>query len=416
MKRLVLILLGLSIIGFPAAYGQCEKAKIDSASIGKPSGRVSIGFSLPFASPTPTGIGWTVLDATSQALVSIVPDSIKYYSADQYSTPTSATFQLATPVDDKHSYLVTATNAIFEGCPPGKPATVFAQLAVAQDSAKKKPSGPFTITATKGRDDSDLYLAGLLQGADGTKASYTADIKLQIQVPIKSAATGRDNKFRAGWWFVPSYDFKASTAPKSDGNSVTATAAVAHGFRLPGSFFTWDEVLPGFVVESDKQYKAINTLASLRSDVLVRTFGSGNLQLDLQPFFLLVAGENARTPLAAAYPGGVVRPGAGIHTYLNLFKSSKPGRRAFVENEYIRRLPLLAEPVFSQDKSGNLNLVSVGTNPRDYVWTKFEFDFTDYFGLTLGHDFGELPPVYTKVSNKYSIGLVIKTGLKYKPK
>ena len=123
-----------------------------------------------------------------------------------------------------------------------------------------------------------------------------------------------------------------------------------------------------------------------------------------------------KSPVSGAYAGGIARPSAGVHVYLNFFKAATPGRQAFVESEYIRRWPLRGEPLFSQDKSGNLVLNSVGTSPRDYVTTKIEFDFVDYFGITLQHDYGELPPVFTKVNNKYTIGLVLKTGLVYKPK
>jgi hypothetical protein len=76
----------------------------------------------------------------------------------------------------------------------------------------------------------------------------------------------------------------------------------------------------------------------------------------------------------------------------------------------------LGEPTFSPNQSGGLVLNSVGTNPRDYVTTKVEYDFGDYFGITVQHDYGELPPIFAKVKNKYTIGLVLKTGLVYKPK
>ena len=117
-----------------------------------------------------------------------------------------------------------------------------------------------------------------------------------------------------------------------------------------------------------------------------------------------------------AYAGGIVRPTAGLHVYLNLFKQASPGRQAFVESEYIRRWPLIGEPMFSELPSGALQLTSVGTNPRDNVNSKLEYDFGDYFGVTLQYNYGALPPVFTKVDNQYTIGFVLKTGLAYKPK
>ncbi|MGB2678059.1 MAG: hypothetical protein WAN12_13330 [Candidatus Acidiferrum sp.] len=370
---------------------------------------------MPLASPTPSGVLWTVVDANSRSIVAIRESTIEYHVPDQYSKPSTATFTLETPVDAAHTYFVTVLNLQYDNCPAGTPSSAAAKLSLGQPPEKKRLL-PFTFSATKGRDDSDLYLSGLIQGAHEAKASYTADVKAQFQVPIKNASTGANNRFRAGWWFVPSYDFKASTDPKMDGNSVTAAAAITHGLSLSNELVPWNELAPAFALESDKQYRAINSVANLRTDFLMRGFGSGQLQLYMQPFFVLVAGGNTRAPSAAAYPGAIVRPAAGLHAYVNLFKTSKPGRMAFIESEYTRRWPLLSEPVFSEDKSGVLHLVSVGTNPRDYVWTKCEFDFTDYLGLTLGYDYGELPPVYVKVDSKYSVGIVVKTGLKYKPK
>jgi hypothetical protein len=417
MKLFRMMLAFVIFMQVPSAFGQCEKANFDHVQFLLDTQHLSVAFTMGLDSSFIRGILWTVLDANSQSIIQVDSSTFAYPNPDKYSPPNSIEFQLKSAIDPTHTYFVTALNVRYFNCPPATPSTAFAKLVMVQAKGdEKKPAIPFTITATKGRDDSDLYLSGLVQGADGMKASYTADIKAQFQLPIKRAATGANNKFRGGWWFVPSFDFKASTDPKSDGNSVTIAAALTHGFKLPSKVFTWNEIAPAFALESDKQYRAINTLAHLRTDFLMRGFGSGQLQLSLQPFFLLDAGGNVRSPLAGSFPGGIVRPGAGIHVYLNLFKLTKAGRIAFVESEYIRRWPLLAEPVFTQDKSGNLIFASLGTNPRDYVWTKFEFDFTDYLGMTIGYDYGQLPPVYTTVDSKYSVGFVVKTGLKYKPK
>ena len=408
---------------FPSlCIGQCEKANIDSASIDPQSKRVSVGFNWPMETAGTANIIWTVLDGTSQKAIPI-KSSVEYH-AENNSKISSAAFNLekTDSVDVTHKYFITALNLNFGACKPKAPTTAFSELKVVGTGDKTpQPSSSvlgFTFGKAKGRDDSDLYLSGLIDGADGQKASYTADIKFQVQVPLNgnSEENAYGNRVSKGWWLVPSYDFKASTNPKSDGNSVTAALALTRGFKLPSTWVTLSEIAPAFLVESDKQYKAINNLFRLREDFVVRVVGSGMLQFYSQVFLGLETGGNARSPVAGAFPGQITRPLTGVHAYLNLFHSTKPGRIAFIESEYIRRWPLLSEPQFSQDKSGNLHLTSIGTNPRDYVWAKFEYDFTDYFGLTLGYDYGKLPPVYTKVDNKYSIGLVAKSGLKYKPK
>jgi len=130
----------------------------------------------------------------------------------------------------------------------------------------------------------------------------------------------------------------------------------------------------------------------------------------------LELGSNARAPKAGLYDGIVLRPAIGVHFYLNVFTSKDFKKTASIESDYVRRWPMYSEPNSVTDSSGKVQISSVGTNPRDYVTTKLNFDFDSYFGFTLQHDYGELPPLFTRVQNKYSVGLVFKMGLQYKPK
>src|SRR6267154_2105868 len=123
MKNCVLLTIGFIFFLAPVAFGQCEKASIDSASVDKDSGRVTVGFSQPLATSSPSGIVWTVLDASSQSVIQVDLKSITYHVPDQYSKPSSATFQLKTAVVADHAYVVTATNLLYDNCPSNKPST-----------------------------------------------------------------------------------------------------------------------------------------------------------------------------------------------------------------------------------------------------------------------------------------------------
>ena len=425
MRRFSLLLFGTLLL-VPRAVGkdQCDKAGIDNSTWDQKSGVLSVGFKVPITTPgNADNVRWSVFDQTDGKAVPIDPGSVEYgrTSTNPPTDSTSATLRIA--LDKTHKYLVSAVNLHFRQCPNSASVSAFSKVGIKPvDAAASKPSASmakaFAISAAKGRDDADLYLAGLISGAEGTKASYTADIKAQFRYLLTHASSGGEehNKFRSSLWFVPNFDLKASTDPKADGNSVTMGMAFPFGHPLNTRTFTWVDLEPAIQGESDKQFSDINTIFRFRSYFLMRVFGSGRLQLFPQPFLGLETGGNVRSPVSGAYPGGIARPSAGLHVYLNFFKSSAPGRQAFIESEYIRRWPLLSEPTFSPNQSGTLVLHSVGTNPRDYVTTKVEYDFVDYFGITVQHDYGELPPVFTKVKNKYTIGLVLKTGLVYKPK
>jgi hypothetical protein len=422
--RLFILTLVVSLLlaSSARAKDQCDKAGIDNATWDQISSVMGVSFKVPITTPgNGDHVLWSVFDQTDGKAVPIEPGSVEYSrtSSNPQGDSTSATFRIS--LDTAHKYLVSAVNLRFKQCPNSASVSVFSKIDIAK--AKATPPKPaegqvraFAISAAKGRDDSDLYLAGLINGAQGTKASYTADIKAQFRYLLSKASEEENSKFRAGIWLVPNFDFKASTDSKADANSVTIGMAFPFGHLLNSKTVTWVDLEPAIQGESDKQFRDINTIFRFRSYFLARVFGSGRLQLLPQPFLGFETGENVRSPVAGAYPGGIVRPSAGLHVYLNFFNSSKAGRQAFVESEYIRRWPLLGEPMFSENAAGNLVLNSVGTSPRDYVTTKLEYDFADYFGITLQYDYGELPPVFTKVNNQYTIGLVLKTGLVYKPK
>lgn len=399
-----------------ACYGQseiahCAKVGVGTAILNQKGTAITIRLALPVDPKSET---WALYDEIAQTVLPIGPP--KYDLPDTYSKPSSLMLSLETPIDRTHAYIVSVVNLQPVGCPVSK-----VPLTAKLDMTRQEPKS-FSLTPSQGRSDSDLYLSGLLQGAQGSKASYTADVKFQMPWVLRDASLGTGRPYQPEIDFVPMFDFTGSTNAKADGNSVTVgtlfwlilpTDPVKH----PALNAAISSLIskPGFVLESDRRFEDLNTIFSFRNYFVLRSFGT-RLQFVPLASIGLEAGNNIRAPQVNLYKRGIVRPDIGMHVYLNLYSKNYSRVLAFLESDYVRRWPVEPEPIFTQDSAGNLRLASVGTSPRDYVTTKFEFDFNKYFGITLGHTYGELPPLYTKISNQYSLGLVLKSGLKYKPK
>jgi hypothetical protein len=352
--------------------------------------------------------GWTLFDLTSNEQISILK-----VIPDQSPPPaSSATVGVSRAILRSHSYLLSATKLDFVGCTPDQIPTV--QV----DTAKPKSGGIFDVGTAQDRSSSDLYLSGMINGAKHEHASYTADVKFQVPIILKSASFGTGTSYRPEISFLPLFDFTGSTDKDSDGDSVLFGAGFRFVNPLVGS--ARNAVLTGIVarpigaLESDKHFHDINALFRLEAPFVVRPLLSSTyLNVYAQPIVGLDAGANVRAPISGVYSQSILRPVTGGHVYVKLFNSEK--RRVSIESEYTRRWLTHPEPEFSENDDGSLNLLGTNTRARDYVTTKFQWDFNDYVGLTFSHDNGKLPPTFVRVNNKYTIGLTLKMGLTYQP-
>jgi hypothetical protein len=95
------------------------------------------------------------------------------------------------------------------------------------------------------------------------------------------------------------------------------------------------------------------------------------------------------------------------------FKSFKPWNLTSIalDTNFELRLPQDPEP-FTHKVNGSA-VTFAGTNPRPHVVTTLDFMFTEYAGLSLGYEYGSLPPTFKLVNNKVSAGLVIKLKQKH---
>lgn len=374
-------------------------------------------------------LDWEVIDATGGSVFHIKTPALE-------GNLVYADLWLAAPLDPDHKYFLTVFG--LPGCDPDKPP--IKNVEMPKSLPPSSPSIPSShdpkqspasnaghgliLSPSKARTDSDIYLSGLVTGASGQKAAYTADIKTQLNYIVRQA---HDNS--PGFAILPSFDFTASTNAKQDGNSVTFGIAVRYAWTkqvAPLSALSLYTVLePGGAVQADPYFRVIEPVFRLPVYALPKVLQSGPFVGYLQPMFGIEAGESTKMPSPGDYAkvpatlpgtGSIFRPFAGGSLYINVNKKSKTGsgtKTIFsVETDYINRWPIMAEPMFSQASTGKLTLLGIGTQPRGYVTTKIERDIGSYFSIALEHDFGELPPLYTKVDNKYGISLTYKASVK----
>jgi len=364
---------------------------------------------------------WEVIDTTAGSVFHIKAPA----------TLTGADVPLSLPLDPNHKYALTAFG--LPGCDPDKPPVAMIAGVHAVGLGPSPPllpsarttAGPrFAVSPSKARTDSDLYLSGLITGATGQKAAYTADIKTQFDYVLRQA---HDNQPQLS--LLPSFDFTASTNSKQNGNSVTFGLAVRSAWAQrvgPLGALDMHTVLePGGAVQADPYFRVIEPVFRLPIYALTTPQQWGPFLIYLQPMFGTEAGESTKMPSPSDYatvpaglPGtrGIFRLFAGGTLLINVNKNSKTGsgtKTIFsLETDYINRWPMTAEPLFSQASTGKLLLLGIGTQPRGYVTTKIERDLGSYFSIALEHDYGELPPLYTKVDNKYCVSLTYKASLK----
>lgn len=271
----------------------------------------------------------------------------------------------------------------------------------------------FKKSAAKGREDSNVYLSGQIEGANGSSPQISADIKLET--PFDTSIFFQE--------LGPYFNLKASTSKAADANSMTFGLKVRHSFAFPvrlkpgtkqlaekQPFLTgiaWD-ITPGF--ESDRRFDNVNVLLGNRLIFVPRTFGNTN-RIYLQPFIGFEVGRNIKSPVKEAEDKGIARGTVGGSLYLNL--TPKADKSLSFQIDYVRRFLLLREITFTEDDDKKLVPLPIGRGPRDHLKVTLEYGFTDYLGTALSYEYGRLPPNFQLVDHKYGFGLTYKFKTKF---
>lgn len=389
-----------------------QQAGINEA-IADPSNRtISLKFDIPLtprdASAINQGSSWLISDITV-ANPALKIDAVKLEAPDRFSNFLSATLHYTADLDRSHTYILSVPSLTSNGCKPVKLAftTVVIPKPVPVGQNPPKPS-PFAEAKSTGRADSDIYIAGQLEGAKGSSAVKTVDAKIQLPIGVSFFTENQD--------FIPSFDFKASSNRKADADSLKLGAIIRSPFVTNWSWLrdvVWDTEGR---IEGNKNFKNINGIWANSLYLLPPVIGSGKAQLFVQPVIGFELGGNLRSPVKEAEGRGIARATAGASVYLNFFTGNGLVDAISLQTDYIRRWPLRGEISFTEDEDKNLIPLFIGRNPRDYVQNKVQFEMSKYFAITIGHEYGSLPPNFKLVDHKYSIGFVYKKRLLYRPK
>jgi hypothetical protein len=360
---------------------------------------------------------WLLVDTRDGMIVPIAR-----VEAGDYG-PSSVLIKPLQPLLLDHIYYLSAEKVKFDDCATPQP-----EITPVVVLTKRKTAPTGASTPSTSRDDSDFYFAPTIDGASGTKAAYTLDAKLQFRKALAAPRFGRGPDptkrapYRPGVSFIPGIDFKISSNAKEDGNSVAfqvpvEVLTIVDPAAFPGLAKVIRAVIsrPGFVAEADKKFHNVNAIFSDGEYFALRGYGSSKVQVVPEPMLGFETGSNVKAQQTGTYAGSILRANFGLRVVMTVFQPSKAKPLFSLESNYIRRLILHGEPVYAQDSKGNQILSLVGTNPRDHVDLKVTYNLTPFVGLSVGYEYGELPPVFTKVDNKYTFGITFKGQLQYKP-
>lgn len=417
--RILSITVCILVLAQVVVAQQCPKISFNRAVWHPEQNLISASLMKPIHPSQNGNAKWLLFDSTGDVPVPLQPTNIQNYGDPDRPTepppdPSSSVFvRPQQPLLINHTYYLRGQNVIPVDCNQPQAEIPFTSV---MTQRAKIPS--FATSPSTSRDDSDFYLAPTIDGATGTKASYTLDAKVQFRKGFVAPAPG----FRSpGLSFTPGIDLKISSNPKEDGNSVTFQLPLEVLTLIPGDSSGIRRLIPaiisrpGFISEADKKWHDINALFGDSEYIVLHGFGNDTASVVTEPMIGFEAGSNLKAQQAGTYPNAILRGNFGMRAVLTVFKPSIAKPIFSIESNYIRRLLLNPEPVFKQDTKGNLILSSVGTNPRDHVDVKLTYNITQLVGVSVGYEYGELPPVFTKVDNKYTFGITFKGQLQYKP-
>src|SRR2546421_4570034 len=193
------------------AMAQCQDATLQSA-VADPAGKTISLILFPRITDKDQAVAkdpgsWTIVDispspgAAPPRVSGVSLASDKLYPNNYLS----ALLDYTGDFDSTRKYIVSNVALTFNGCkPPNPPST-----AVLFDL---KVQSALASTKANGEADSDIYLAGQLEGSRKTRAKQTADIKVEIPLPRHFLGRGRD--------VAPFFDLKVSNSKKSDADSL----------------------------------------------------------------------------------------------------------------------------------------------------------------------------------------------------
>ncbi len=325
-------------------------------------------------------------------------------------TPDAGTIQLTvegTVGADWHHVIVE-----FMGSPPS--VLQVAQAELIKGAAQRSQA----YAAAAGKSDADIYLSGLWAPAAMGPTSYTIDSSIAFRLGLP---------LRPWQWFYFTSSVNTNNEKKVDPDSLRWRTAWRYVSKQRGA--------PIFDIgggmEFDRTGAAINLLASPRATWALPTVcskfyvpllapcpdkGAGGftaaMAYELDVTLGAEWGDELKDPLHFAkvnFPGtGMLLRGAPqARLYLNFLKVPR-FKQITWENDYDARF--LARPeIFLETRRGTPSPFPMITgHTRQRVANIITVKFTDLLGGTFKHEFGSLPPAYTFVDHKFTLGLTLQ--------
>ncbi len=161
-------------------------------------------------------------------------------------------------------------------------------------------------------------------------------------------------------------------------------------------------------LESDRAFDNTNTLLQSKFLLPARPILE---KLYFTPVVGAEVGKNFESPLREARGNAVARLLGGTSLQLPISVAGNTLDRVVLTASYERRWPLSPEVYFRATGASQLLAARFGTNPEDHVEVNLNFMFKNNFGAFLGYEYGSLPPKFTLVDHKLTIGIVYKAAI-----
>jgi hypothetical protein len=351
---------------------------------------------------TPGGQEWTLADLSVRPVKDIAVLRAEPDNRANAATFTAIILTIAEPLIKGHIYRLAALNLTILGCTPEEKGTT--DVTFLKPGPRPSTSHFFPLSKSKGRADSNVYIQGLLEGAHGSKAQFSADIKIDIPYVLK---TKKDIEIG------PYFNLKASTGSGADSNSLSTGAKLSTIVKSWNSGYVRDVIWsPTAGIEADRHFDNVNGLVG--NTLYFVTIGNKDTfdkRVYFQPFIGYEIGRNFNSPVKAAEGNVISRPNVGGSFYFTI--PLKNDKAFSIQVDYVRRFLLRRELSVTKDEDKKLVLLNLGKGPRDYVKADLQYDFAKFTALTLSYEYGRLPPNFELVNSKYSLGVIVKFKTKF---
>lgn len=269
------------------------------------------------------------------------------------------------------------------------------------------PKSP-VVEAAKTRNDADVYISGTVTPSVGAGPSYNIDSTLKYTL----RQWGENAVFAAG-------QVKTDNRPTADPDSFSWNM----GYRRTGlrsSMFEWD--FAG--MQMDKKANALNFYSAPKfvwnaqhlfkgtekTKKTGQTYLTPNVLVGLDLILGMEVGDNFRDDFTVTNNmglGAFARGAPGVSAYL-VVPNVWHFKKISLTSTYTARIPTTDE-LFLETRHHNAKPVPMLTsNTRHYLQDDLQFMLSDYFGFEIKQQYGSLPPAFSFVDNRVSIGLAVQ--------